>query len=94
MTKEPPQIKEYCFKAASRRTDAIFDIHRDAAPSNSYAALIEDEWVTQIQFVVGRQNQNLGINRQYAQSLKKIADQLYPGLVKGIFMVEATTIKT
>lgn len=72
-------------KLLAEEPDAIFDIHRDAAPSNAYAALIEDEWVTQIQFVVGRQNQNLGINRQYAQSLKKIADQLYPGLVKGIF---------
>lgn len=69
----------------SGNPDAIFDIHRDAAPINAYAAQIDEEWVTQVQFVVGRQNQNLGINRQYAQSLKKIADQVYPGLVKGIF---------
>ncbi|NMB38262.1 MAG: stage II sporulation protein P [Firmicutes bacterium] len=65
--------------------DAIFDVHRDAAPKNAYAAEINDTLVTQIQFVVGRQNQNLGINRQYAQSLKAIADQVYPGLIKGIF---------
>lgn len=65
--------------------DAIFDVHRDAAPRDAYAANIADEWITQIQFVVGRQNQNLGVNRQYAQSLKAAADELYPGLVKGIF---------
>lgn len=65
--------------------DAIFDVHRDAAPVHAYAAEIGDELVTQVQFVVGRQNQNLGINRQYAESLKAMADQIYPGLVKGIF---------
>lgn len=69
----------------AQNPDAIFDVHRDAAPQNAYAANIDDEWITQIQFVVGRQNQNLGVNRQYAQSLKAAADQLYPGLVKGIF---------
>lgn len=41
--------------------------------------------MTSVQFVVGRQNQNLGVNRKYAQSLKKLADEMYPGLVKGIF---------
>lgn len=65
--------------------DAIFDVHRDAAPEDAYASEIENELITQIQFVVGRQNQNLGINRQYAQSLKQAADQVYPGLIKGIF---------
>ncbi|MDI9419147.1 MAG: stage II sporulation protein P [Firmicutes bacterium] len=69
----------------AQNPDAIFDVHRDAAPKDAYAANIGDEWITQVQFVVGRQNQNLGVNRQYAQSLKSAADQLYPGLVKGIF---------
>ncbi len=69
----------------AQEPDAIFDVHRDAAPKHAYATQIENEAVTQVQFVVGRQNQNLGVNRQYAQSLKEIADQVYPGLVKGIF---------
>lgn len=69
----------------AKNPDAIFDVHRDAAPQNAYAAQIGDDWITQIQFVVGRQNQNLGVNRQYAQSLKAVADDMYPGLVKGIF---------
>lgn len=69
----------------AQNPDAIYDVHRDAAPKDAYAANIGDEWITQVQFVVGRQNQNLGVNRQYAQSLKAAADQLYPGLVKGIF---------
>ncbi|MGI6150324.1 MAG: stage II sporulation protein P, partial [Limnochordia bacterium] len=28
---------------------------------------------------------NLGVNREFAQSMKALADQIYPGLVKGIF---------
>ena len=66
--------------------DAIFDVHRDAAPPDQYAVEIEDGvWVTGVQLVVGRANQNFAVNRKYAQSLKKVADMVYPGLVKGIF---------
>lgn len=77
--------RETVLELLSKKPDAIFDVHRDAAPQSAYAVQLNDEWITRVQFVVGRQNQNLGINRQYAQSLKKIADELYPGLVKGIF---------
>lgn len=69
----------------SKNPDAIFDVHRDAAPPGEYALQLGNEWITSIQFVVGRQNQNLGINRKFAQSIKKIGDQMYPGLIKGIF---------
>ena len=77
--------RETVLELLAKKPDAIFDVHRDAAPQSAYAVQLNDEWMTRVQFVVGRQNQNLGINRQYAQSLKKIADELYPGLVKGIF---------
>lgn len=77
--------RETVLELLSGSPDAIFDVHRDAAPRSAYAIELEDEWMTQVHFVVGRQNQNLGVNRKYAQSLKAIADELYPGLVKGIF---------
>ena len=77
--------RETVLELISNEPDAIFDIHRDAAPQGAYAIELEDQWMTSVQFVVGRQNQNLGINKKYAQSLKKIADDMYPGLVKGIF---------
>lgn len=77
--------RETVLELISKEPDAIFDVHRDAAPKNAYAIQLEDQWMTSIQFVVGRQNQNLGVNRKYAQSLKKVADDMYPGLVKGIF---------
>jgi stage II sporulation protein P len=66
--------------------DVLFDVHRDAAPMNVYAAKVDDEWVTQVQFVVGRQNPNMTVNRQFALDLKNTADEVHPGLIKGIFM--------
>ncbi len=77
--------RETVLELLSDNPDAIFDVHRDAAPQSAYAIQLGDEWITQVHFVVGRQNQNLGVNRKYAQSLKAIADEMYPGLVKGIF---------
>lgn len=77
--------RETVLELMSDGPDAIFDLHRDAAPQAAYAIQLEDEWMTSVQFVVGRQNQNLGVNRKYAESLKKISDDIYPGLVKGIF---------
>lgn len=66
--------------------DAIFDLHRDAAPVDAYAAQVEEDWVTQIQFVVGRQNPSYSVTRRFAYDLKGLADKVYPGLVKGVFM--------
>ncbi|MCK9524484.1 MAG: stage II sporulation protein P [Limnochordia bacterium] len=77
--------RETVLELLSGHPDAIFDLHRDAAPQAAYAIELQDKWMTQVHFVVGRQNQNLGVNRKYAQSLKAIADDMYPGLVKGIF---------
>jgi stage II sporulation protein P len=65
--------------------DVIFDIHRDAAPSDAYAAQIDGTWITQVMFVVGRQNHNFSINRSFAFDLKGYADDLQPELVKGVF---------
>jgi stage II sporulation protein P len=66
--------------------DVIFDIHRDATPRHVYATQIGEEWVTQVQLVVGRQNPNMSVNRQFALDLKNTADEVHPNLVKGIFM--------
>lgn len=66
--------------------DVLFDVHRDAVPAEEYLAAVDSEERVQLQFVVGRQNQNMEVNRSYAESLKKITDDLYPNLVKGIFM--------
>ncbi|HZK24552.1 MAG TPA: stage II sporulation protein P [Oscillospiraceae bacterium] len=66
--------------------DVIFDVHRDAGPANVYAAEVAGEAVTQVQFVVGRQNPQMQTVRQFALDLKNTADEIHPNLVKGIFM--------
>lgn len=61
--------------------DAVIDVHRDAIAAEEY---LEGDMV-QIQLVVGRQNQNQATIQQFAEDLKALADEKYPGLVKGIF---------
>ena len=65
--------------------DALFDVHRDAVPPEEYEAQVDGEQVTQIQFVVGQQNQNMGTIQQFAEELKRITDEKHPNLIKGIF---------
>ena len=79
----------------SRRTAAelsrggpatIIDVHRDAIPTvESYRTEVLGQPMTQIRLVVGRQNQNREANLEYAKRIKAIADEKYPGLIKGIF---------
>ena len=78
--------RDTALELLQRNPDVIFDIHRDAAPSDAYAAKIDDQWVTKIQFVVGRQNPSSVVTRRFAYDMKSLADDIYPGLVKGIFM--------
>jgi stage II sporulation protein P len=78
--------RDTALELLQRSPDVIFDIHRDAAPSDVYAAKIDDQWVTKIQFVVGRQNPSAVVTRRFAYDMKSLADDIYPGLVKGVFM--------
>jgi len=89
---DPHDKKSY---ARSRRTaqqmlqqqnpNALLDIHRDALERRFYTTEINGKELSQIQFVVGRQNPNMRSNKQFAQELKATADKTHPGLVKGIF---------
>jgi len=65
--------------------DAVFDIHRDAAPWYAYAENVEGQWVAQVMFVVGRQNPHFAVNRSFAVDLKNYIDTVYPGLIRGVF---------
>ena len=69
-----------------KRPDAIFDVHRDAIPrKEEYQKEVNGQLISQIRLVVGRQNPNQKVNDQFAKSLKAVADEQYPGLIKGIF---------
>jgi stage II sporulation protein P len=66
--------------------DAVFDIHRDSAPARAYQTSINGVDSARIMIVIGRSNPNMQTNLQYAKRIKAAADELYPGLMRGIFM--------
>lgn len=68
--------------------DAIFDLHRDAAPPEEYYRVVEDMELTQVMIVLGTQNPVYQANEEFAWQLKETGDSMYPGLVKGIFYAQ------
>ncbi len=66
--------------------DAVFDIHRDSAPARTYQTTINGVNSSKIMIVIGRTNPNMQTNLQYAKRIKALADALYPGLMRGIFI--------
>lgn len=66
--------------------DAIFDVHRDATPRDYYLTTVDGEQMTSIRMVVGTGNQNYYENREFAYAIKSYADDVYPGLIKDIYM--------
>lgn len=91
-THDPHDINAY---SRSRRTltqllkeqpDAAFDIHRDSAPASEYYTIINGVDSSRIMIVVGMSNPNIRTNLDFAKRIKNRADELYPGLIRGIFM--------
>lgn len=66
---------------------AIFDIHRDGIPdANEYALMIGNEKMSKVRLLVGKSNQNKDANLSFAKQIKAVADKMYPGLIKDIYM--------
>ncbi|MBE3581556.1 MAG: stage II sporulation protein P [Thermoanaerobacteraceae bacterium] len=66
---------------------AIFDIHRDGVPDpDFYRQVVAGESISKIRLVVGRENQNMNANLDFAKKIKAAADAKYPGLIRGIFI--------
>ena len=71
--------------------DALIDIHRDGIPDPaSYAVTIGGKPASKIRLLVGRGNQNAEINKEFALTIKAVADHVYPGLIKDIYMGKGT----
>lgn len=67
--------------------DAILDIHRDGIPDpESYTVTIGGKPCSKVRLLVGRGNQNMEVNKEFALTLKAVADRVYPGLIKDIYM--------
>lgn len=71
-----------------QQPDAIFDVHRDAAPPEAYTGTINGEPVTKLQLVVGKYGPTGKQIEDYALQLKAASDQKYPNLIKGIFFAK------
>lgn len=65
---------------------ALFDIHRDGVPAEQYESEVEGEDVSMIRLFVGRSNANRDANMAFAKQIKATADEMYPGLIKDIYM--------
>lgn len=71
--------------------DCLIDIHRDGIPDpDAYAVVIGGEEASKIRLLVGRGNQNAQVNKEFALMIKAVADKLYPGLIKDIYMGKGT----
>ena len=71
----------------SVRPDLLLDIHRDGVPdAKEYEENIKGDQVSKCRFVLGRGNQNRQANEETVKKLKRIADDLHPGLIKDIYI--------
>lgn len=71
--------------------NAIFDIHRDGIPDpEEYRTKIGNEEMSMVRLLVGKSNQNNEANMSFAKQIKAVADKIYPGLIKDIYMGKGT----
>ncbi|NLB89480.1 MAG: stage II sporulation protein P [Syntrophomonadaceae bacterium] len=66
--------------------DILIDIHRDGAPFKSYWTSINGIEVARVMIVIGRSNPNMQTNLAFAKKVKAAADEIHPGLMRGIFI--------
>jgi stage II sporulation protein P len=71
-----------------KQPDAIFDIHRDAAPPEVYKGNIDGQDITKLQLVVGKYGPTGKQIEDYALQIKANTDTQHPGLIKGIFFAK------
>lgn len=71
--------------------DCLIDIHRDGIPDpDSYAVVLSGEKASKVRILVGRGNQNAALNKEFALLVKAVADRVYPGLIKDIYLGKGT----
>lgn len=67
--------------------DALMDVHRDGIPDpRQYLTTIGGRECSKVRLLVGRGNQNMEVNKDFAMTIKAVGDKLYPGLIKDIYM--------
>lgn len=66
--------------------DAIFDVHRDATPRSEYITTVNGEKMSKVRMVIGSANVKSAVNKEFALNIKAYADEVYPGLIKDIYI--------
>lgn len=71
--------------------DCLLDVHRDGIPDPaSYETSIGGEPASKVRLLVGRGHANMAVNKEFALLVKAVADRVYPGLIKDIYMGRGT----
>lgn len=79
--------RETAVELLKNAPDALIDVHRDGIPDPSeYEVTIEGQEASKVRLLVGRSNQNVEANKEFALELKAVADNTYPELIKDIFI--------
>lgn len=68
----------------------MFDIHRDAIDKKYTTTMIDDKEVARIVFTISADDPNCADNRQFAESLHERAEEMYPGLSRGVLCKKNT----
>ena len=65
---------------------AIFDLHRDSTKRSEYLTKVDGKQMSSVRMVVGRSSANYEENKKFAYTIKAYADEVYPGLIKDIYI--------
>lgn len=83
--------RQTALRLLKQQPNAIFDLHRDGIPDpEEYAATIGGKAMSKVRLLVGKSNQNKDANLSFAKQIKAVADKMYPGLIKDIYMGKGT----
>ncbi len=66
--------------------DAIFDIHRDSTSRKYYLTKVDGKEMSAVRMVIGAASKNYEENKNFAYTIKAYADEVYPGLIKDIYI--------
>lgn len=71
---------------ARHRPTLVLDLHRDAATAAEYLVELDGVETAQVMIVIGQSNPSHETNLIIARLLKDHADQIHPGLFRGIYL--------
>jgi len=75
------------FQLLKKNPIAIFDIHRDGVDDPEfYRRIVSNEEVTQMRFVVGRENPHMAANLDFARRVMAYANKMHWPIAKDIFI--------